>query len=147
MPFFEVSEATEADIPRLMEVQFSAFEGDPVYYALYGGNTVEARATEGENTLKLWRKDLHQVRLVKATNTSTGEIVAFGRWRFYETERLESEWRKPRAPVDWCEGRRKEIAENLFGVFGDWQDRTFGGMPYICMWFVCLFGFFFAKTK
>lgn len=146
MPF-EVSEATEADIPRIMEIQFNAWEDAPIHHAVYGDNTAETRAATGERALKAWRENPHEV-LVKATNTETGEIVAFGRYRIYKTERPESEWKK-RITIDWCEGRRKELVENYFGVFSDWRDRTFGGKPYCGRPMGVLFVFldFLNKTK
>ena len=136
---FEISPVTDAaDFPRLMDVQFSAFEGDPVHAALNGLDTPENRAAAARRAVKEWQSDPHQVT-VKATRKDTGEIVAFGQWKIYATERPESEWKK-REPFDWLEERQRELAEGYFGAFYDGRERFWGGRPYCCMFFFW-FGF------
>lgn len=46
----EILPAEEADMDRLMEIQFSAFEGDPYSQALYPGDeySPEVRAEAGK---------------------------------------------------------------------------------------------------
>lgn len=47
----EILPAEEADMDRLMEIQFSAFENDPYHHALYPGDeySPEVRADAGKD--------------------------------------------------------------------------------------------------
>ena len=127
----EIDEATETDFPRIMDIKFSSFGGDPLHTVLHGPNTAENRAAAARRAVKEWQSDPYQVT-IKATKKDTGEIVAFGRWEIYKTERLESEWKK-RGACDWLEGRRREIAERFYGMFEEGRERLgLGGRIAVC---------------
>lgn len=131
----EVSEAAEGDIDRLMEIQFSAFEGEPYFDALYpGGNTTESRAKAAARVLKDWSKNPYE-HIIICTDTESKVIMGFGRWEIYQTERPESEWRK-KDPVDWAGGRQKEVAENFLGAVHALRERLWEGKPHCCEFLV-----------
>ncbi|KAI9793077.1 MAG: hypothetical protein M1816_000975 [Peltula sp. TS41687] len=134
MTSLSITEATEADMPRLMEIQFSAFDGEPFARILFGPNTASARAAACERALEELRSDPHQL-VVKAVNNATGEILAFGRWEIYETERPESEW-KHREPFEYLEGRQREIGEYFYGRFYEGRERFWRGKPYVLLAFL-----------
>lgn len=128
----EVAPALESDIDRLMEVQFSAFEGDPYHGALYPGDhfSPTVRRSAGERTIKEWRSD-PSVIFMKCANRHSGQIVGFAKWNLYEMERAEEQWTK-RPDVDWCTGRQKEVAENFLYATMAMREKTWEGRPHLC---------------
>lgn len=126
-----VTKATEADIDRLTDIQFSALGHDPYHQALYIGDPASqaVRKDASGRTVEEWRSD-SSLRFMKCTDID-GAIVGFAKWEFFEVERPESEWKK-RPVVDWCEGRRKEIAENCLFTNSRLREKTWGGRPYLC---------------
>ena len=125
----EVVPAQEADIDRLMEIQFSAFEGDAYHEALYPGDhySPAVRKDAAERTIKEWRED-PSILFMKCIDRKTGLALGSAKWNLYEKERPEEEWNKDH-PVDWCEGRKKEIAENLLGMNAAMRKKIWGGKP------------------
>lgn len=127
----EVASALESDIDRLMEIQFSAFDGDPYHEALYpGANSPSTRASAGERLLKEWHED-PSLHILKCTHLDTGVIMGFAKWNLYERPRSEREWRK-REKIDWCDGRLKEVAENFLGATQDMREKIWEGRPHCC---------------
>lgn len=128
----EVAPAQESDIPRLMEVQFSAFENDPYHEALFPGDhfSPAVRKSAGERTLKEWHQD-PSVIFMKCVDRHTGSIVGFAKWNLYEIERIEDEWKKGPV-VDWCMGRQKEVAENFLGATMAMRRKIWEGRPHLC---------------
>ncbi|KAL9533621.1 hypothetical protein SMMN14_02825 [Sphaerulina musiva] len=56
----QIRPATEADIPQIIEIQFSAFEGDPYQEALFPSDdyySPETRQAAVDRTLKYWNTD------------------------------------------------------------------------------------------
>lgn len=105
-----VSAANESDIADIMRVQFSAFDGEAYHEAMFpGGNCSSARDAAAARVLKEWQSTPQQ-KIMKCVDTDNDEIIGFSTWNFYDQERPESEWQKL-PPVDWCEGRQKELAE------------------------------------
>ena len=128
----KVSEIVDGDIDRLMEIQFAAFAGDPIFDAVYpGGNNSDSRAKAGARVLKDWKKNPHE-QIMKCTDPSTGIIMAFGRWEIYKAERPESEWKKEGDSVDWASGRQKIVAEIFLGALKAIRERVWEGKPYCC---------------
>lgn len=126
-----VSKANESDVPSIVLVQFSAFDGEPYHEALYpGGNCPSARDAAAVRVLKEWQ-DTPQQQIVKCTDTDNDEIIGFATWNFYDQERPESEWQQV-SEVDWCEGRNKELAELFMGRTRERRQRIWGGQKHYC---------------
>ena len=138
MSNLSLRDATEADIERIVEVQFSAFEGDPYQEALFPGEYYSAalRKEAYDRTLRYFRSDptaQWKVCVDQVTNT----IYGFALWNVYDNPRPESEWRK--APeVDWCIGRQKEIAFNFLSLNQGLRERIWGGRPYVLLNLLCI---------
>ena len=132
----EVSLALPADMPRLMDIQFSAFgDEDPYHEALFpGGNSTSTRALAAQRTLKEVAGD-PSLQILKCTDVRTGTIWGFAKWNIYEHDRPASEWQK-RVAVDWCEGRRKEVAEAFLGATGEMRQKIWEGRPHVCKLFL-----------
>jgi hypothetical protein len=127
----EVSPAVPSDMPRLMDVQFSAFgDKDPYHVAVYSKDSPSTRASAASRTLKEAADDL-TLQILKCSDPTTGTIWGFAKWNVYDRERPESEWQK-REAVDWCEGREKEVAEAFLGATGDMRRKIWGGRPHVC---------------
>ncbi len=128
----EVAVALPSDMPRLMDVQFSAFgDKDPYHQALYpGGDSASLRASAAKRTLEEAAAD-PSFYIVKCTDRATGTIWGFATWHVYERDRPVSEWQK-RPVVDWCEGREKEVAEAFLGATADMRIKTWEGRPHVC---------------
>lgn len=84
MAAFSLQPATAEDIPRLMQIQFSAFldpfQYEPYHEVLYpGGNTVAAVAAASDRVLA----DFHEepgAHFFKLVHRETGEIIGGCKW-------------------------------------------------------------------
>lgn len=124
-------------IPRMMEIQFSAFDSEPYHRCLYpGGNTPSARAAAGLRVIQE-REHTPQQEVVRCVDSDTGVMVGFVKWIFYRTGRPESSWSK-REKVDWWgvgENENKEMkrkAEAYLETTEGTRQRIWGGRPHAC---------------
>lgn len=104
-----LSHATNADMDRLMEIQFAAFVPvEPYHEVLFpGGNTAATRAEGKERTLKWLRADPNGLFL-KVIDTDTGTTVSGAKWSIYRADPN----RDQRFKVDWYQpGPEKDYAE------------------------------------
>lgn len=130
MPFL-ISAANEADIASIVRVHFSAFDGEPYHEALYpGGNCPSVRDAAAARVLEEWQSTPQQ-RIIKCTDTDNDQIIGFATWNLYDQERPASEWQKVH-PVDWCEGRDKELAELFLHSTMDRRQRIWEGQKHYC---------------
>lgn len=134
----EVLPATSAYIPRIIEIQFSAFENDPYQEALFPGDQNSPSVRQGaiERTEKYWDAD-PTARWQVCIDSKTNNVLGFALWNVYDHERPESEWKK-QPEVDWCEGRKKEIATNFLSVNAGLRQRIWGGKPYVLLNLLCI---------
>lgn len=111
-----LSHASKEDMDRLMEIQFAAMAQEPYHHVLFPGpNTPTARSQAGARTLADWKNDPSE-QVLKVTDSSTDEVISFGKWNVYEHERSKSEWDQ-HLEVDWTndptlkEGAEKYLRE------------------------------------
>ena len=137
-----IRQATEADIPRIIESQFSAFEGDPYQEALFPSDdyySAETRQGAVDRTVKYWNTD-PTARWMVAYDTqdeAEEQILGFALWNIYEHFRPESEWKK-QPEVDWCEGRQRDIALNFLNMNARLRQRIWEGRPYVLLNLLCI---------
>lgn len=136
--------ATESDIPRIMEIQFSAFSAEPVDIAMNGPNTPEFRQKAGHRLLKQMRNDsyMHTIKCIR-TDPETKEdlTVGFCEWFIYDMERPEEEWRKEHALMDcmWIEDDvEREKARSYCLPITDARRRVMKGKPYALLMYLCV---------
>jgi GNAT superfamily N-acetyltransferase len=136
--------ATESDISRLMEIQFSAFFAEPVDIAINGPNTPESRQKAGERLLNQMRNDpsLHTIKCVRTDPTTKEDsIVGFCEWFIYDKERPEREWRKEHTLLDcmWIEDdvEREKVRGYVLPVF-EARMRIMEGRPYALLMYICV---------
>ena len=117
---------------RLMEIQFSAFEGDPYHHALYPGDEYSpaVRAEAGERTITEWRDDPF-IHFIKCVDRQSGVILGYARWSLFDKERSREQWAN-RPPIDWCTGRQKKIAESFLYASLAMREKTWEGRPHCC---------------
>ena len=136
--------ATETDVPRLMEIQFTAFAQEPVDIAINGPNTPEVRQKAGGRLLKQMRTDpyLNTIKCVRK-NRETNEdiIIGFCEWFIYDKERPEDEWRKEHPLLDcmWIEhdAEREKVRSYTVPVL-EARRRIMRGRPYALLMFLCV---------
>lgn len=122
--------ADESDMDRLMEIQFSAFEGDPYHHALYPGDehSPAVRKEAGERTIKELNDD-PTIFFIKCVDRQTEIILGYARWNIFERERPKESWAQ-RPPIDWCTGRQKEIAETFLYASLAMREKIWQGKPH-----------------
>ena len=130
--------ATKADIDRIVEIQFEAFEGDPYQEALFPGDqkSEDVRRRASERTLQYFNSD-PTARWLICKDKNSDTPVGFAIWNVYDHERPESEWRKE-PEVDWCTGRKKEIAFNFLSTNTRLRQRIWAGKPYVLLNLLCI---------
>ena len=128
----ELAPAHEADLPRILEVQFAAFAQNPVNRLMF---PVPTPPSTFEKALGRARRDLFNpdVALLKVTDTETGMIVSMAKWFIYKHERPEEEWNKEEKR-DWGEGTNAEVADKFIGALNRKRRKFMAGKPYCCRW-------------
>ena len=108
-----ITNASESDMDRLMEVQFAAMAQEPYHHVLFPSpNTPSARAQAGTRTLSDWLNDPSE-KVLKVVDTDTSEIISFGKWNVYTDERSKAEWDQ-HMEFDWTtDPTLKEGAETF----------------------------------
>lgn len=144
-----ITHASESDIDRLMEVQFAAMAQEPYHHVLFPGpNTPSARAQAGARTLQDWRGDPSE-KVLKVVDSESGEIVGFGKWNVYTSERARSEWDQ-HVEVDWTKDPAlKEGAETYLREIHGMRHKYATGQPHLrkhrpSLSFSFSFGFLFV---
>ncbi|KAI9737915.1 MAG: hypothetical protein M1834_009285 [Cirrosporium novae-zelandiae] len=93
MPF-QISEAAEADLDRIVDIQFAAFGPEPLQRTLTpNGITTDDWNKARERHSKAIIED-PTVHFTKAIDMETNEIMGFSKWHIWEHERPESEWNR-----------------------------------------------------
>lgn len=124
--------ALAPDIPAVYDVYFSAFGGDIILNALFGGADVtdpKFRIAHSESTKEWWNHVSHQYT-AKCVDTRTNEIVGMAIVELYLQERTEEEYKIPGAV--WLEGEAREKAEAILRPLWNMREKLWGGRPYIC---------------
>lgn len=121
----------ESDIPRLVEIQFSAFEGDPYQQAFYPGpDSPASRAKAERNTLKEWREEPF-IHVIKCVDSTTGVIAGFAIWNIFDRERSREEWGH-RPAVDWLDTeQQRKVAETFLYANLAIRERIWEGRCYV----------------
>jgi GNAT superfamily N-acetyltransferase len=143
-PSFTIRLANESDIPRLMEIQFSAFALEPADRAINGQNTPLSRQRAGERLLDQMCTEfaLHTIKCVTADPVTGNErIIGFCEWYIYENEREEAEWTKDHPLLDckWIEdaAEREKARGYMLPVF-EARRRILGGSPSALLMYMCV---------
>lgn len=136
---FQILTAESKDIPRIMEIQFSAFENDPYQEALFPGDQSSSFVRQGaiSRTEKYWSSDPTARWKICKDSLNKDSVLGFALWNIYSEQRPESEWKK-QPEVDWCEGREKEIATNFLSMNARLRQKLWGGKPYILLNLLCI---------
>jgi len=139
---FHVAEATETDVPRLMEIQFLAFDYEPADKMINGGDTPENRVKAGGRLLNQMRIDpfLHTIKCVHTDPiTKTETIVGFCQWHVYDRIRTKEEWMKEHEmfACDWLpEPQRSWARASMLPLFTG--RRRMEGRPYALLMYMCV---------
>ena len=126
-----IEKAQEADIPRLLDIMYTAFHDDPWNRIMFLHTPPPEK--RGVSTAR-WRNEISvdpQISFIKAVDTDINEIVAFARWHVYRTERPESEW-KGTEPRSWDEGTNVEAANEFFNKVHEKREKVMSGNPHCC---------------
>ena len=103
---YAVSTVQPTDIPRLAEIQWAALSSNALTTVLYPrGATSELM----EYTIQSYKRTatFPSAKLVKATNTVTGEVVGFAKWVVYRRDDEIGMWPSvSRAHQRWSQTRR-----------------------------------------
>jgi GNAT superfamily N-acetyltransferase len=146
MPF-QVLEAAESDIPRLMEIQFAAFAQEPADQVFNGTNTPLNRQKAGARLLNQMRIDpsLHTIKIVhtEASTATTQEsasetVVGFCMWHIYDQPRPEHEWMKEHEMMtcNWLldTSERDKVRTGIMPLFAG--RRRMEGRPYALLMYM-----------
>jgi GNAT superfamily N-acetyltransferase len=143
-PLFSVHLATESDIHRLMEIQFTAYTNELFHLATNGPNTAPFRQKAGDRLLQQMRRNrnLHTIKCVKVDpNTDETSIVGFCEWFICPHERPEEEWTQEHPLLDcmWIEdaAEREKARGHVIPVFEE-RRRILGGLPHALLMFLCV---------
>ncbi|KAH8601836.1 hypothetical protein B0O99DRAFT_648448 [Bisporella sp. PMI_857] len=130
---FVVLPALIPDIPKVYDVYFNAFKGEPMAELMLGvlfpgGISPEFREAHSKHTLAYWHESTLQ-HTIKCVDTDTGEIIGMALGDAYLKDRSEEERKNP--GITWLEGEEKERAEKILNPLWDVREKLFGGRRYI----------------
>jgi GNAT superfamily N-acetyltransferase len=138
-----VVEATESDVPRLIEIQFAAFVESPAAELLNGTNTPENQEKAATRLLNQMRIDpsLHTIKCVSTDPATETEVtVGFCMWHIYDQPRTKEEWMKEHEMMtcDWIadEAQRKKARTSMEPLFTG--RRRLEGRPYALLMYMCV---------
>lgn len=125
-----LEKAREEDIPRLLDIMYAAFHGDPWERVMFPQvPPPDARDASTER----WRNEIlneHRITVLKVVDAdSNHEIIAFARWHIYKSERPDSEW-KGEARREWDEGTNVEAANTFFDGIRQRRQKVMAGRPH-----------------
>lgn len=128
----QLAPASEADLTKLLEVQFAAFQDDAANRLMF---PVPTPPSTFEKALDRAHRDFSNpdVAFVKVTDTEIGEIVSFAKWFIWKHQRPEEEWDKEEKR-DWGEGTNVELADAFIGAINQKRRKIMEGKPHCCMW-------------
>ena len=126
-----LEKASEADIERLIQVNYITMASDPWYRIVFP--TIPS-ASDRKPSIERWEKDMRtnaSVMVMKVTDTEIQEIVAFAKWYVYKTERPESEWKKEEKR-EWDAGTNMEAGDAFLTAVCEKRQRIMGGKAHCC---------------
>lgn len=128
----QLAPASEADLPKILEVQFAAFAHDPIMRLMFPHPTPPATF---EKAVDRARTDFRNpdVAFMKVIDTQTGEIVSFAKWNIYKQQRPDEEWNKEERR-DWGEGTNVEVADAFFAALTRNRRKFMAGKPHCSRW-------------
>lgn len=127
-----LAQASEADLPNILKVQFAAFAEDPLIRLMYPFPTPPSTFNEAlERAQREFRNP--DVAYLRITDTESGEIISFAKWIIYKHERPEEVWNKEETR-DWGEGTNVEVADAFIGAINRNRKKIMAGKPHCCMW-------------
>ena len=150
---FRVLEATERDVPRLMEIQFAAFAQEPADQIFNGTDTPENQGKAGARLLNQMRIDpsLHTVKAVLlATSDPTTTMnfketeettVGFCMWHIYDKPRPRDEWmaEHPMLTCAWLTPAAvRDKARTSFVAPLTAGRRRMEGQPHALLMYMCV---------
>lgn len=120
------------DIPKIYDVYFAAFDGQPILDALFpaGYKGEEFRTGHTAHTIEWWKTASMQ-HTIKCLDTDTGDIVGMATYDVYWKERSYEEWKSPE--VTWLEGKEKEKCEALLKPLWEKKEKLWEGRRHVCM--------------
>ena len=123
--------AQEADIPKLLDIMYTAFADDPWDRIMFPQIPPPDRRGL---TIARWRDEVSvdpHTAFMKVVDTDLNESIAFARWHIYRTERPESEWKGAEAR-GWDEGTNVEAANEFYYKIHEKREKVMGGKPHCC---------------
>ncbi|KAI9875480.1 MAG: hypothetical protein M1830_008422 [Pleopsidium flavum] len=119
---------SEADFLPLAEIESLAFDNSPLLTLILGPNTQTTHSFRANQHFKSFTTN-PSARYVKAVDTTTGAIVAWAKWLFFEDP---DEPPQPE-PQEWADGANVDLCK-LFSVSKRQKRETaMKGKPYFLM--------------
>lgn len=119
-----------ADLERIMDIQFEAFGPDPWNQTLFpNGISPDSRARLTEYAKKDMDENPHVTFMTVVDTELDNQIIAFGKWYIYKQERPESEWNKSDSRV-WGEDTNREAIHAFFTPLGEKRRKYMAGKPH-----------------
>lgn len=119
-----------SDAKVITEIQFGAFEDDPVNTLMYGGPpSTSVLAWTVEHTLNKWDEN-PVVKRMGVRDIATGELIAYSEWSF-NPQREGDDWAKVPS-MEWSKEHNKEVMDWLMTAHLNMNIKIMGPKPYIC---------------
>ena len=138
----EVFPATEADVPRLMEIQFAAFADYPLDHLVNntGNNTPANRQAAGDRLLNHMRTTSY-AHVCKCVETQGGVIVGSCIWDLYAKQRSEAEVAQDHDMLSMAWERDEEKRKRAYAITGmvmEGRRSAMGNRPHGVLMYMCV---------
>ena len=124
----KVVPATEADAPRIVELEHLAYKDDVLTPILFPGPFPEdASAKRADEMIQQLCSD-PTIRWLKVIETGSDEMIAFAKWNVYEAG-------KPRPKVSgrsYGQGCNEAACTQFWGVMDEKRQYLMGQIPHVC---------------
>ena len=138
----KVLPATEADVPRLMEIQFAAFADSPWDHMINEteNNTPTTRQAAGNRLLNHMRTTPY-AHVCKCVDTRSAEIVGSCIWDLHAEQRSKAEVAQDHDMLSMAWEQDEEKRKRAYAVTGmvmEGRRRTMENRPYGLLMYMCV---------
>jgi hypothetical protein len=123
-----VSMATNADAPRIVEIEHLAYKDDVLTPILFPGPFPSDAVTTRAKELVSQLESDYTTRWLKVTDSATNEMIAYAKWNIYEPG-------KPRPDLperSYGQGSNPAACKKFWGVMDEKRQQLMGQVPHLC---------------
>lgn len=127
-----LAEATASDLSAVIKIETEIFASNPVFHYLFPKGVTAIRLASLKDDYQHMIAHDASAHQLKVSDSTTGNIVAVGRWHVYRLPRPESELERDKERVWSPDARSDEDCQEFSDLLTEARKRVMGGRPHLC---------------